>query len=359
MIRAIREAVQGRAATSGEAWIFYSGAPWNAGGGCQRPQQLAEAAAAAGAAVVHLSPGNANLIKRDGVLVRNAREWQEWAGLDAPRRIAVLAYPDGISEAMLTTLQGTWTVVYDCLDDWEEFANRSHFGGMIDVEHYMVRVSDHMTATARGLVEKWQPERTAAGNNAIGHIPNSTMMTVLPWSAGRRSADCVGVGWWADVWVEWEYVRALCDAGLTVRLIGKPPQKDRLQYANLEWCGMLPWRQCMGLLSQAKVGIVPFRQMPLVDVVDPVKYYDYLAAGLPTVASHMPELEGRPFATVAHSREEFVELVRQALEGDVDRKAIRREAERNTNLVRFRQFKQHLEHTPLAGVEGTTNAQSD
>jgi len=359
MIRAIREAVQERATASGEAWLFYSGAPWNAGGGCQRPQQLAEAAAASGAAVVHMCPSNANLVRRDGVVVRNVREWEAWSGLQAKRRVLVVAYPDQYSDDMLTALSGEWTVVYDCLDDWEEFVRHSQFVGILEIEKRFVRTSDHMTATARGLVNKWQAERTAANNNAIGHIPNSTMMTTLPWSAGRRSADCVGVGWWADVWVQWEYVEALCEAGLTVRLIGKPPQKNRLEHPNLEWCGMLPWRQCMGLLSQAKVGIVPFRQMPLVDVVDPVKYYDYMAAGLPTVASHMPELEGRPFAAVAHSREEFVELVRQALEGDVDRKAIRREAERNTNLVRFRQFKQHLEHTPLAGVEGTTNAESD
>jgi len=352
MIRAMYEAVQQRATDSGEAWMFYSGAPWNAGGGCQRPQQLAEAAAASGAAVVHLCPSNANLVRRDGVVVRNVREWETWSGLQAKRRVLVVAYPDDNSEAMLTTLDD-WTVVYDCLDDWEEFVRHSQFGGILEIEKRFVRTSDHMTATARGLVNKWQAERTAANNNAIGHIPNSTMMTTLPWSAGRRSADCVGVGWWADVWVQWEYVEALCEAGLTVRLIGKPPQKNRLEHPNLEWCGMTPWRQCMTLLSQCKVGIVPFREMTLVDVVDPVKYYDYLAAGLPTVASHMPELEGRPFATVADGRDRFVALVWEALEADPDRKAIRREAERNTHLARLEQFKHHLDTTPLAGTEGT------
>jgi hypothetical protein len=116
---------------------------------------------------------------------------------------------------------------------------------------------------------------------------------------------------------------------------------------------MTPWRQCMTLLSQAKVGIVPFREMTLVDVVDPVKYYDYLAAGLPTVASHMPELEGRPFAAVAQSEGEFVQHALAALEDPCDRKAIRREAERNTHLARLEQFKHHLDTTPLAGTEGT------
>jgi len=339
MIRALFDAVQERAVASGEVWVFYSGAPWNAGGGCQRPQQLAEAAAAAGAAVVHLSPSNANLVKRDGVVVRNVREWETWSGLQAERRVLVVAYPDQYSDDMLTALSGEWTVVYDCLDDWTEFVRNSSFGGILEIEKRFIRTADRMTATARGLCDKWQPERTDAGGDQIGHVPNSTMMTSLPWASGRRTVDCVGVGWWADVWIEWGYVLALCEAGLTVRLIGRPP-KERPEHPNLEWCGMTPWRQCMALLSQAKVGIVPFREMPLVDVVDPVKYYDYLAAGLPTVATHMPELEERPFATVVHDAESFVEAVQDAVASSPDREAIRREARRNTYTVRFAQLRE-------------------
>jgi len=351
MIRAMYEAVQQRATDSGEAWMFYSGAPWNAGGGCQRPQQLAEAAAAAGAAVVHMCPTNANLVKRDGVVVRSVREWETWSGLQAERRVLVVAYPDMNSDEMLTTLDD-WTVVYDCLDDWTEFVRHSQFGGILEIEKRFIRTADRMTATARGLCDRWQPERTDAGGDQIGHVPNSTMMTSLPWASGRRTVDCVGVGWWADVWIEWGYVLALCEAGLTVRLIGRPP-KERPEHPNLEWCGMTPWRQCMNLLSQCKVGIVPFREMPLVDVVDPVKYYDYLAAGLPTVASHMPELAGRPFAAVADSKDRFVALTWEALEADPDRKAIRAEAERNTHIARLEQFKRVLDGQPEGRSNGT------
>jgi len=340
MIRALFDAVQERAVASGEVWVFYSGAPWNAGGGGQRPQQLAQAAADAGHAVVHMCPSNANLIRRDGVIVRNSREWQTWAGLDAQRRVLVISYPDLNAEAMIQAAGDDWVTVYDCLDDWSEFVKNSAFGGLLDIEQYCVSACQHMTATAQELVRKWQPDRAAASASPAAHLPNSTMMAGLPWAHGKRTVDCIGIGWWADCWVQWDYVEALCEAGLSVQLIGKPPQQNRLVHERLEWLGMMPWRQCMEPLSRAKVGIVPFRDMPLVTAVDPVKYYDYLAAGLPTVATHMPELEERPFATVVHDAESFVEAVQDAVASSPDREAIRREARRNTYTVRFAQLRE-------------------
>jgi hypothetical protein len=75
-------------------------------------------------------------------------------------------------------------------------------------------------------------------------------------------------------------------------------------------------------LSKAKIGIIPFKDIKLVMAVDAIKYHDYLAVGLPTVTTYMPELMERPHCYVSNTYEDFINNIDILLNEKIDRNNI-------------------------------------
>ncbi len=97
--------------------------------------------------------------------------------------------------------------------------------------------------------------------------------------------------YWFDEAAVVESARALPEASFLV--IG-PANRDlsSLQVLpNVHLMGPRPYAELPGYLQHSDVAIVPFVRDELVDSVHPIKVYEYLAAGLPVVASRWTELE--------------------------------------------------------------------
>jgi hypothetical protein len=60
---------------------------------------------------------------------------------------------------------------------------------------------------------------------------------------------------------------------------------------NVHLAGEVPFAELPQRLSMVTAAVIPFRLNPLIQATDPIKAYEYLACGLPVVASRMPELE--------------------------------------------------------------------
>jgi glycosyltransferase involved in cell wall biosynthesis len=87
--------------------------------------------------------------------------------------------------------------------------------------------------------------------------------------------------------------------------------------SNMHLLGPRPYSSIPAYMQHADVGIIPFDVSgceTLIKGTNPLKVYQYFAAGLPVVASRWPELErvGSP-AQLCDSAEEFVAAVRGAL----------------------------------------------
>lgn len=81
--------------------------------------------------------------------------------------------------------------------------------------------------------------------------------------------------------------------------------------------GPRPYEELPGYLQHCDVGVIPFdreRHPRLVDSVHPLKLYDYLAAGLPVVATPWAELRRiNPPARMACTADEFVAAIGSAV----------------------------------------------
>lgn len=119
-------------------------------------------------------------------------------------------------------------------------------------------------------------------------------------------------------WLDLALLGKLADAcpELTVALVG-PVDCDVSSLAarpNVLILGHRPYRDLPAYLKAFEAALIPFVLNDLTKGVNPVKLYEYLAAGVPVVATALPEvLPFAPLVAVARSPEEFVAQVRAAV----------------------------------------------
>jgi teichuronic acid biosynthesis glycosyltransferase TuaH len=117
-----------------------------------------------------------------------------------------------------------------------------------------------------------------------------------------------------------------------------PDQRNRLnessKFTNLHVLGARRHEEVPAYLSASAAGIIPFIRNRLTEAVNPVKLYEYAAAGIPVVTTAFSnDLERfRDVAFIAKTREEFIAFLSRASlrDADVPDKQILREfAQRN------------------------------
>src|SRR5690606_30161875 len=103
---------------------------------------------------------------------------------------------------------------------------------------------------------------------------------------------------------------------------------------NIRLVGEVPYAQLPYWLHGFDVALLPFRVIDLTMATNPVKVYEYLAAGKPVVAVDLPEMaQFDGLVRVAKDHEGFVAAVAAVLAnpgGEYDRTARRKFAEGQT-----------------------------
>jgi glycosyltransferase involved in cell wall biosynthesis len=107
----------------------------------------------------------------------------------------------------------------------------------------------------------------------------------------------------------------LGDPGTDVSELSREP--------NIHLLGARPYRALPEILRGADAAIIPYARNTLTDSIFPMKVYEYLAAGLPVVATRLPALEGLGDVAFADSGSEMAGLLARAISADMP--ALRRE----------------------------------
>jgi glycosyltransferase involved in cell wall biosynthesis len=96
--------------------------------------------------------------------------------------------------------------------------------------------------------------------------------------------------------------------------------------ANVRYLGVLPYEQVPRYVTSFDVGVVPYLRNDFNLGADPLKVYEYFAAGLPVVSTRLPAVEERgDLVELADDAISFANAVSRAIvEGDPDRSARRR-----------------------------------
>jgi glycosyltransferase involved in cell wall biosynthesis len=123
-------------------------------------------------------------------------------------------------------------------------------------------------------------------------------------AAARALGPGPVVGWYGTVgdWVDLPLLATLADGFPAVQfvLIGpvEVPRSRLPRRPNLSWVGPRPYAELPGWLEAFTVCLLPFRVNEFTRAVNPVKLYEYLAAGKPIVSTLLPEV--LPFADLVY-----------------------------------------------------------
>lgn len=230
-------------------------------------------------------------------------------------------------------------VCFDCLDDYESFEHPYLKREMGGVDELAAR-SRFVLATARGLYE-----RCRRANPRTYLVPNAA--DVAHFSAGVESVpgDIAGiprpiVGYIGSIfeWIDLELLEALARGHpeWSIVLIGPRRHADTRsleRFRNAHVLGERPYHLLPRYLHAFDVCLVPFKRNPVTEGTNPVKVYEYLAAGKPVVGTRLAELESfLPHIRLAEGADEFGREIAQVLEGESgeQQEARRRFAEANT-----------------------------
>jgi glycosyltransferase involved in cell wall biosynthesis len=85
---------------------------------------------------------------------------------------------------------------------------------------------------------------------------------------------------------------------------------------NIHLLGPRPYAELPQVLRGGQAGLIPYARNELTESIFPMKVYEYLAAGLPVVATPLPALAGVADVAVAEDAPGLAALLDEALAGD-------------------------------------------
>jgi glycosyltransferase involved in cell wall biosynthesis len=193
---------------------------------------------------------------------------------------------------------GESLVVYHCVDEYSAFEGVPR-EALAAMEHELVRRADLVLTSGQQL----RDERRSL-NERVYFVPHGVDVAHFSRALERDAAlpeDIRGIrrpivgffGLVAD-WVDVDLIAALARARpdwsfvLLGRVVTSVGALDGL--SNVHWLGQKPYEALPDYCRAFDVGIVPFRVNDLTLRANPLKLREYLAAGLPVVATDLPEV---------------------------------------------------------------------
>ncbi len=209
-----------------------------------------------------------------------------------------------------------WPVVYDVTDDWllAPAAPRQEARLRADDER-LLEGSDAVVVCSPDLA------RSRGRHRAVDLIPNGVDVELFRTPQPRpaelpASPVAVYVGTLHDERIDVALVEELATAhpDLQVALVGPDSlgHESHVRLAgvpNVHRLGPQPYERVPGFLQHADVVLVPHQVNPFTESLDPIKAYECVAAGRPTVATPVAGFRGLGAPVIVRPRDEFVDAV--------------------------------------------------
>lgn len=207
------------------------------------------------------------------------------------RRLALVIGKPSLFALRLLSANSWSYSVYDAMDHFPLFYRGISRKNMANVERAICDSVDSVIAGSRDIAESlghWQAEV----------VLNAYEPEALPRRDPRQPATNPVFGYVGTIahWFDWPLVVRMAQSmpEATFRIIGpvtvKPPKGLP---RNIELTGVKPHREAMQHAAAFDVGLIPFKILPLTSGVDPVKYYEYRALGLPVISTAFGEMAHR------------------------------------------------------------------
>lgn len=211
-------------------------------------------------------------------------------------------------------------VLYDCLDAFSDFSSVDSLIG--EHEARLVNCVNGIVSTSQILDAKWSTLKIP--HCIIRNGVDFTHFNTKPARCytARRAAGIIGYHGAIEEWFDVALVNAVARAfpEYEITLIGGVGNSDARQalrkQKNIRLLGEIPYQSLPSYIHAFSVGIIPFTLRPLTRATNPIKVYEYLAAGIPVVSTPLPELQGFGDLVSMGNGDTFIEAIRRSLAPD-------------------------------------------
>ncbi|RZT41343.1 glycosyltransferase [Cupriavidus agavae] len=208
--------------------------------------------------------------------------------------LLVIGKPSLLALSLLSTrwFKGS---VYDSMDHFAAFYSGISRYVMSQRERAVGSRVEALMASSTCLQEYWRSIRAD-----VALVRNACDPAVLPAprepSRSRDQRPVLGYVGTIGGWFDWDAVRDLARArpDALVRLVG--PMAVAVPHdlpANVEMLPPCAHDAAMRAVAEFDVGLIPFKRNQLTESVDPIKYYEYRAMGLPVISTRFGEMRYR------------------------------------------------------------------
>ncbi len=222
-------------------------------------------------------------------------------------------------------------LVYHCADD---YANVRGFPDTLpQLEAELCRAADLVITTSETLCQErrqFNPNTHWVPNGVdFEHFSRPTETAADMLDVPRPIVGFVGG---LSEWVDLGLVASLARArpGWSFVLVG-PSAIDTSsvrELPNVRLLGARPYASVPSYLAAMDVALIPFKQNQVSYHADPIKAYEYLAAGLPVVATNLPALRRiEHVMRLVNSSESFLGALEDAVAQGRDKHRAERQAE--------------------------------
>ena len=217
-------------------------------------------------------------------------------------------------------------LIYDCMDYHPGFLNNEP--AMLSAEDKLIKSADLVVTTSASLHE------LVGAMRANTLIRNGCEVEHFLFNAGcpvKRLSERPVVGYfgaidhWFDVdllsksaraYPAWDFILIGSAHGCDTRRVR--------QLSNVKFLGEIPYADLAQYLFGFDICTIPFLINELTRHTNPVKMYEYMAAGRPVVATSMPEVcvAGKGLVYVGKDHEEYVAKLALAMEQHKDARLV-------------------------------------
>lgn len=228
---------------------------------------------------------------------------------------------------------GEELLVYYCVDEWSQFTFMD--GELLrSMEIELMQRADLVITTADYLFRdkvQFNPQTHILTHGVDYDFFAKSLEdeTVVAPDIKHLSAPVIGFFGLIHEWIDIELLEYIARSRpkWNIVLIGKTavPLTALQSYANVHVLGQRAYSELPSYCKGFDLGLIPFKINELTLNVNPIKMREYLAAGLPVVATALPEIvKYEHVVKVGHTKEEIVESIELELAADsAEKRAIR------------------------------------
>lgn len=224
----------------------------------------------------------------------------------------ISAFPEWIIH--LESLPESSTLIYDCIDEWEEFIKDVDFGyteELIFNERKIASMADLVITSAKKLYIKM-----SYFNDNIYYLPNGVWnddydynieSNLMPIDLKYIKQPIVFFMGAVAEWVDIELIQFAAESRPQYSFVFVGQEKCKLpKVPNIYYLGSKKYEELPNYIKHAKVAIIPFKVNNLTAAVTPLKFYEYISSGTPVVTTIMPDIIDLKGSITTLNKNDFV-----------------------------------------------------